>query len=236
MPRARNIKPSFFKNEDLALCEHGARLVFIGLWTVADREGRLEDRPMRIKAELFPYENCDIEKWLSQLADKGFIFRYVDSGRKFIQVLNFKKHQSPHMKESDSTIPAPDEHQISTMLAHLNPECGMRNPERGILNSDSSRTGHDSCENGTAKPSRKKFVKPTLEEVESYCDERDNAVPAQQFIDHYESCGWVVGKGKPMKDWKAAIRSVWEPNHPKPVSRVLEPKDFHKYNPVTGVE
>lgn len=102
---------------------------------------------------------------------------------------------------------------------------------------ESTILGKPPSEKSSLALTRKKFVKPTLEEVEAYCDERDNAVPAQAFLDHYDSCGWVVGKGgKPMKDWRAAIRSVWEPKHPKPESRVLEPKDFHKYNPVTGVE
>ena len=49
MARARNIKPGFFKNEFLAEMPCEVRLLFIGLWTLADREGRLEDRPKRIK-------------------------------------------------------------------------------------------------------------------------------------------------------------------------------------------
>lgn len=58
------------------------------------------------------------------------------------------------------------------------------------------------------KPSAKRFVKPTLEEVEAYCIERNNGIDPQRFIDYYESNGWKVGKN-PMKDWKAAIRT-WE--------------------------
>lgn len=54
--RARNIKPGFFKNEDISECSPSARLLFIGLWMLADREGRLEYRPKRWKGELFPYE------------------------------------------------------------------------------------------------------------------------------------------------------------------------------------
>ena len=58
------------------------------------------------------------------------------------------------------------------------------------------------------KSSAKRFVKPTLEEVEAYCNERNNSIDPQRFIDYYESNGWKVGKN-PMKDWKAAIRT-WE--------------------------
>lgn len=54
----------------------------------------------------------------------------------------------------------------------------------------------------------KRFVKPTLSEIEQYCIERNNNINAAQFYDHYESNGWKVGKNS-MKDWKAAVRT-WE--------------------------
>lgn len=55
---------------------------------------------------------------------------------------------------------------------------------------------------------RKRFVKPTLSEIEQYCIERNNNVNAEHFFDYYESNGWKVGKNS-MKDWKAAVRT-WE--------------------------
>ena len=58
---------------------------------------------------------------------------------------------------------------------------------------------------------------PTIEEVQAYCDERQNGVNAEKFIDYYTSNGWQVGKNK-MKDWKAAVRT-WEKNgYDKPAS------------------
>ena len=61
MARARNIKPGLFKNELLVEQSLFVRLLFVGLWTLADREGRLEDRPKRIKLELFPYDSEDTD-------------------------------------------------------------------------------------------------------------------------------------------------------------------------------
>lgn len=55
---------------------------------------------------------------------------------------------------------------------------------------------------------RKKFTKPTLEEVEEYCKERNNNIDAQTFVDFYESKGWKIGN-QSMKDWKACVRT-WE--------------------------
>ena len=58
------------------------------------------------------------------------------------------------------------------------------------------------------KTSRKRFEKPTIEEITAYCKERGNGIDAHGFFDYYESKGWVIGKS-PMKDWKAAVRN-WE--------------------------
>lgn len=54
----------------------------------------------------------------------------------------------------------------------------------------------------------RRFIPPSVEEVEQYCLERSNNIDAQSFIDFYESKGWMIGKNK-MKDWKAAVRT-WE--------------------------
>lgn len=61
------------------------------------------------------------------------------------------------------------------------------------------------------KEKRKIFVAPTLEEVQAYCEERNNNVDAQKFIDYYTANGWKVGRNS-MKDWKAAVRT-WERNN-----------------------
>lgn len=67
----------------------------------------------------------------------------------------------------------------------------------------------------TGKPAkkRKRFVKPTVKEIEEYCIERKNDINAQYFWNHYESKGWKIGKSQ-MKCWKSAIRT-WEANNKK---------------------
>lgn len=54
----------------------------------------------------------------------------------------------------------------------------------------------------------KRFKKPTIEEIEAYCKERNSTVDAHTFYDYYESVNWMRGKTK-MKDWKATVRT-WE--------------------------
>ena len=95
MARSRNIKPGFFLNDELAEVEPLGRLLFAGLWTVADREGRLRDSPKKIKACVLPYDDCDIDKLLNDLWGRRFITRYSVDGEGYIAVLNWKKHQIP---------------------------------------------------------------------------------------------------------------------------------------------
>lgn len=105
MARARNIKPGFFRNADLVELPIETRLFFIGLWTIADRAGRLEDRPKQIKMELFPADSFDCDAMLNELASIGMVERYEYEGKRYLNIVNFCKHQNPHKEEKASTIP-----------------------------------------------------------------------------------------------------------------------------------
>lgn len=166
--RARNLKPGFFKNEDLAELPPLTRILFAGLWGMADREGRLEDRPKRIKAEILPYDDCDVDAMLLELSTastdgKPFIRRWSLNDRAFIEIPSFLEHQSPHYKEVPSEIPpyagpsiiglsSTDDSSIigqsSVNPDHLNPESGLRTADCGILNPESPLRSVD----GAGKP------------------------------------------------------------------------------------
>ena len=233
MARARNIKPGTFKNELLGSMEPLAVLLFISLWTLADREGRVEDRPLRIKAETFPYrENIDVNGYLTLLERYGFISRYEVAGIRVIQITKFAEHQNPHGTEKDSALPdrdgyltvhernrncvtgkfglVPFENQsfndfnVNVTLDNVN----SRNDNDLIpssLNPDSLLL-NPSTLNPEKKNSR--FAPPSLDEVRSYIQARGSPVNPDAFVDFYTSNGWKVGKNV-MKDWQACIRT-WE--------------------------
>ena len=58
-----------------------------------------------------------------------------------------------------------------------------------------------------------RFHKPSISEIQQYCEERQNTINAEKFFNYYEANGWKVGKNK-MKDWKACVRT-WEQNEKK---------------------
>jgi len=95
-------------------------LLFAGLWCIADRDGRLEDRPRRIHAQVFPYDSTKVSPLLDKLQKSGFITRYSLNGGNYIQIRNWLTHQKPHHTEKDSFIPPCDE---STVNSPLNNGC-----------------------------------------------------------------------------------------------------------------
>jgi len=131
MARARNIKPGFYKNEDLAECSIWARFIFPGLWMLADREGRLEDRPKRIKGELLPFDSQDVDPLLNELQALGFLVRYRSEDGAFIQISKFSTHQNPHYSEKASVIKPPE-------LPESTPHQGGNKP--GTLRENSEKT------------------------------------------------------------------------------------------------
>lgn len=87
------------------------------------------------------------------------------------------------------------------------PTISGQSPARTEQNrTDKNRTEE---EKDASRPApTKKFIKPTFQEVVSYCKERGNTVSPNRFMNFYDSNGWKVGKN-PMKNWKAAIHT-WE--------------------------
>ena len=141
-----------------------------------------------------------IIKVLNEMVSKGLIIKKT-SGRFNFYVTNFN-----YVCNSDE------------------PPVSVQHPERCQIDTESSVTPTPNNINNNIKNniSVTRFVKPKVEEIDSYCKERKNNVDAQQFFDYYESKGWKVGKS-PMKDWKSAVRT-WERN------------DFNNHNKVVTNE
>lgn len=234
MARSRNIKPGFFQNEQLGELSPIERLAFIGMWTIADFKGCLEFRPKRLKVQLMPYDDCDFENIAINLDKSGLIRNYSVQGQRYIKIINFTRHQNPHKNERDAGSNVPDITDNETQVIDYN-ELAINTEQRrnkdGTNRADSLLLIPDSLNpltdflnlipgvsaNADSEQPKKinghRFIKPTLDDITSYCHERNNDVKPTKFLDYYESNGWKVGKN-PMKDWKAAIRN-WEGDTPK---------------------
>lgn len=96
MSRIRTIKPEFWSSEQTMDCSPIARLLFIGLWNFCDDNGIHPASPKRIKAEVFPGDNCstaDIIQWMNELIQNNLIQEYIAENKAYWIVTGWKKHQ-----------------------------------------------------------------------------------------------------------------------------------------------
>jgi len=106
----------------------------------------------KIKMAIFPADDVDVDAALQGLHEACLVLRYVVDNERYIYLPSFLKHQSPHMKEAPSAIPAPDKHQFKPVLSPLNPESLFLIPESGNLKAEDcvcdAREKIDERENG----------------------------------------------------------------------------------------
>lgn len=145
MARQRMLHPGFFRDSKLLTLSPLHRILFAGLWGVADREGRLRDEPMDLKIELLPADACDVDVLLSDLVRIGSIVRYRVEGVRYIWISKFKKYQHPHMNEKQSILPPAPEPQVEFQLdlGKALEQHGAAGPSHGALD------GHTRAESVT---------------------------------------------------------------------------------------
>ena len=108
MAYIRTIKASFFTSDDIVSLSPLARLLYIALWTEADREGRLTWRPGNFKLRFLPGDPCDINVLCDELVESGLVRPYSVAGKTFAEIPTFTRHQLINNRERASTIPARD--------------------------------------------------------------------------------------------------------------------------------
>ncbi len=151
----------------------------------------------------------------------------IENDVKGIYLLNFEKHQSldklEKIKEQNKLRAR--KFREKQKLLESNVTETLRN-DIDIDKEEDKEIDID-IDNKKENNKRKKFNKPTLEEVQQYCNERNNNINPEQFIDYYEANGWKVGKNA-MKDWKAAIRTWEKRDNKQPTRKEIVPNWLDK--------
>lgn len=134
-------------------------------------------------------------KCLQSLEDKGLIGKIVSVGKvsEYYAILPI----SEVVKKFDQSK--------NLTSQKIRPDIDKR---ESMISIDNSTQEDNSLKEKNIKKRKGSQIPPTLQEVKDYCEERNNGIDPQEFIDFYTSKGWVIGKS-PMKDWQAAIRT-WE--------------------------
>lgn len=104
--RSRLLSPEFWSDEKVNSVSDSAKLLFEGLWGIADREGRLEEKLPSIGLKVRPWDPLGVKPLLDELVTIGLVLRYPGStGAKLLWLPNFLKHQKPHKRETLSRLP-----------------------------------------------------------------------------------------------------------------------------------
>ena len=124
MARIRSVKPELFHHEGLASCSPHARLLFIAMLQLADRSGRFRWLPMQVHAHAFPYEpGLSVHELAEELRGIGCVQVYRAGEKRYVDVLNFTKHQRVPNSEKPSTAPEPLEKTLTTFVEHDVEQC-----------------------------------------------------------------------------------------------------------------
>ncbi len=199
--RIRTIKPEFFKHDGLSELAPLTRILFVGLWCLADRAGRLEDRPARIRVEVLPYDKCDVDKMLAELERAGFIIRYASNGLSLIQIPAFDRHQRITGKEAEtpSRFPEPNGETFGKHSGNIRetPETTGNGRE-----TEGKRKGK-----GMEGEGGDKARAQTLDEVRSFCRGLDLPDSDAEYLwEKWNGSGWKNGSSA-IKDWRSTVRS-----------------------------
>ena len=142
-------------------------------------------------AELYKVTPQAISKWIKNLEKNNYIIIEYDKQGKMIEK-RIIKMVSTDIDRVSTTV----EGGINHSLEGYQPEIKENN------------TSINNTSINKKEIYKERFIKPTIEEIKTYCIERNNNIDAEMFYDFYESKNWYVGKNK-MKDWKASVRT-WE--------------------------
>lgn len=209
MARRRMIDPNIWHSEDFSKLSMFARLVFIGMFSNADDEGRGRAKPVYLKSVIFPYDEdvrvADIDKTLLEIGSKMSVTFYQHDGNAYYSFDNWQKWQRVD-KPQESKIPAPEsvENHSGVIPESVENHSGLKERK----GKEKKEKGKEEKRNARTR-TRKDFVPPTLEEVKAYVKERNNDVDAKRFFDYFEAGDWLDSEGKPVLNWKQKL-ITWE--------------------------
>lgn len=200
MARKRMIDPGIWQSEDFSKLSTLAKLVFIGLFSLADDEGRGRCNPVYLKSTLFPYEegirSADIDKTLSEISSNMSVILYSCDGSNYYSLYNWDTWQKID-KPTPSKIPDFDEKNCIRLLF----DEGSTNVRRGVALNRIEKN----IKEKEKEEKKKSFEPPTLDEIRKYIQEKSLNVNPEKFFNYFSEGNWIDSKGVKVKNWKQKL-------------------------------
>ena len=181
------IKPNYYAvipaevRYDIKLTPN-AKLLYAEISALCNMNGKCT-ASTKYFTELYLVSRISIQKWLKSLEDKNYIKRTIV------------------YKEGSKEI----ETRYITIVNNFSKDKLTTSSKEKLTDNTNTKVYTN---NNIIYNNKERFKKPTILEIDVYCNERKNKIDAYAFYDFYESKNWKIGKNK-MKDWRAAIRT-WE--------------------------
>lgn len=209
MARKRMIDPNIWQSEDFSKLSTLGKLVFIGLFSLADDEGRGRCNPVYLKSTLFPYEegirSADIDKTLSEISSNMSVIFYTYDGSSYYSLLSWNTFQKID-RPSESKIPEYDENTMGRLFDEHSTK-----PRRAI----SPNIKEDNIKEKEYKRNKIKDIYnkncPNLPQVQKLTEKREKAIDKflkefseEQFIQICQianNTDFLIGKND--EGWKA---------------------------------
>lgn len=204
MARKRIIDPNIWESEDFSTLSMLGKVLFIGMFSIADDEGRGKANPVYIRSKLFPYTAeevrlADIKTALSEIAHRMSVTFYTVDGSQYYALTHWEIWQKID-RPSPSTIPAPED---GEPFDECSTNVRRTLDERSTLIEKNRREKNRTEQNSVDTPA-------TVDDVIAYSRTLGKEIPNEEchkFYDHFSSNGWKVSGKAPMKDWKASFRN-----------------------------
>lgn len=194
-PRIRTLKPEMWADEKIGQLSRDARLLFVGLITMADDEGRLRALPAAIIGHVFPYDddvtNAKLAKWMRELEQSGLIVTYEASARPYAALTGWSKHQKVNRSNPSELPPAPDTNTSMTRHDRI---------------TDASVNDHDAVTDGAGPHAQAGAIADRDRDLPPLPPQGEITVDCEEWLLHYEQ---TTGHQLPARTTKA-FKSIVE--------------------------
>lgn len=205
----RIIKESICISDSINRLSWFEEVLFYRLMVNCDDYGRYDARPAVIKGKLFPLkENVTIKAVtdaINKLASAELVTLYEFEGKPYLYLPTWNEHQTIRAKKSKF----PDPYGCKQMQADEN-ICKQMQADVPVIQSNTKSNSYSYSEG------EKRFVPPTQEEVQQYCDENGYNIDVEFFFRYYTASNWKRRDGTPVKNWKQTVITWVKKDEEKP--------------------
>lgn len=217
MARKRMVDPNIWDSEDFGRLSLLAMVLFMGLFSNADDEGRGRSNPTYLKSLILPYKedlrSADIEKALLEISTNMSVVFYSCNGNSYYWLYNWNKFQKID-RPTPSKLPNFDENTMQV-----------------LFDNDSSRTRRRLALNKNRREEKGKeenIIAPSLDEIKNYIVKNNLNVNGDEFYKYYEAGKWKDSNGNDVMNWQQKLIAWNNFDNKQGKNSAKDEKEFEK--------